>query len=312
MKLFAPLLPFALAAVLAAPASAATVSVVERDGGTALVYSADAGEYNELSLMLQGGRFTVQDGTTGFRDTLPVRAEPPCSRNDDPYGMDMIDAYCPPQGVVLLDLDLGDENDFVSVGAMTATDFPSVIDLGAGSDRAHAGPQRDVVRGGAGDDTVTGGTGRDTLLGGEGDDAIDAADGGVPDAIACGPGYDTVKADLVDHTAEDCELVGIGPDQPQQIVMRLEPFAAGVLSRLTCADACDVEAELLLGARRVVGAASGHRDDAGRVTLRTRLRPGMARRIRRIERPRLTLRTTVAVAGAPTTIVRKRVRLRLR
>jgi hypothetical protein len=299
----------ASAFAFAAPAPAATVGVADRDGGRTLVYAADPGEFNELTIMLQGGRFTVQDGTVGFRETLPVRAEHPCSPNDSPERMDMFDAFCPPQGVALLDLAVGDENDYVSIGSMSATDYPTVIDLGTGSDRVYAGPQRDVVRGGTGDDTLTGNAGRDTLLGGAGDDAVAAADGGVPDEIACGDGYDTVKADLVDVTAEDCELVGIGPDQPQQIVMRVEPAPSGLLSRLSCPAACEVESELVLGARRVVGTGRARRDAAGRLVLRTRLRRGMARRIARLARPRLTLRTTVSVDGAPTTIVRRRVRL---
>jgi hypothetical protein len=55
----------------------------------------------------------------------------------------------------------------------------------------------DVLRGGRGRDCLSGGGGRDRLL------ARDHS----PDALTCGPGRDSVRADAYDHVARDCETV---------------------------------------------------------------------------------------------------------
>jgi Ca2+-binding RTX toxin-like protein len=329
--LLAPLVIAAIAALGAAvPASAATVGIEDGESGKVLRYVAEPGEWNELYIMLQSGRFTIQDGTSGTRDTLFVAAEPPCVRDATPLSIPMlIDAYCPPDGVSAIAVDVADGNDYVSVGAMLGTDFPSTIAAGAGADRVSGGPQGDDVRGDADNDTLSGNNGRDLLSGGEGDDLIEAADV-FPDRVSCGPGYDQVVADLIDVAAEDCELVAIGAGQPAVIVMRVQEAPtligvsrSGLRSRVNCPAACEVKSELLIASRsataalagarrrsRLVGRGRASRSAPGILGVRTRLLSGAARRLRRLGRPPLTLRTTVTSGGTNVTVLQGRVRLR--
>lgn len=64
----------------------------------------------------------------------------------------------------------------------------------------------DVVCGLGGSDTIAGGAGSDRLFGEDGDDQVLAQDGEF-DVVGCGPGRDTVAADLLDLVGRDCELV---------------------------------------------------------------------------------------------------------
>src|SRR5438552_19037267 len=83
-------------------AAAGTVGIA----GDTLRYDAKPGEFNELNVMLQGGEFTIQDGTSGTRDTLFVTARPPCRHDDTPQpSPGLMDAYCPPQGVERIAID---------------------------------------------------------------------------------------------------------------------------------------------------------------------------------------------------------------
>jgi hypothetical protein len=65
----------------------------------------------------------------------------------------------------------------------------------------------DHLAGGRGDDFLDGGPGRDVVDGGDGDDRVAVGYDGARDRVRCGPGVDTVTADLVDTVASDCELV---------------------------------------------------------------------------------------------------------
>lgn len=75
----------------------------------------------------------------------------------------------------------------------------------------------DLVRGGAGPDDIYGGPKGDALYGQGGNDFINDGnyrDMGAPtrgdnsrDAIYCGPGFDTVRAEPIDFVARDCEDV---------------------------------------------------------------------------------------------------------
>ncbi len=193
---------------LASPAFAANVRVEEG----ALVYTAAAGEYNELNIMLQSGRLTIQDGTSGRASTLPVTAEPPCEAYDNGDSSGMMDATCPADVERML-IDVGEGGDYVGIGGMTSTPYPTVISTGEGGDRVWGGPSADDVRSGDGDDTITGNGGRDVVTAGAGDDTIAVVDG-FPDEIACGEGYDLVDADDVD-VLDGCENVRIGsPERP--------------------------------------------------------------------------------------------------
>lgn len=64
----------------------------------------------------------------------------------------------------------------------------------------------EVICGLGGADTITGGRGTDRLFGESGNDWINAKDGAF-DVVGCGPGTDTVAADLVDLVGRDCERV---------------------------------------------------------------------------------------------------------
>lgn len=85
-----------------------------------------------------------------------------------------------------------------------------------GPDDLRGGGDKDEVYGGRGGDRVLGGTGRDALYGGPGDDRIKSMDlqeenqfEGNPDRVRCGPGEDTVDADVSDRgrVSDDCENV---------------------------------------------------------------------------------------------------------
>jgi hypothetical protein len=76
-------------------------------------------------------------------------------------------------------------------------------------------PRADSILGRAGNDRLTGGLGADFLNGGAGRDIISAGSGndrvtaeydGARDSVVCGPGLDTVTADLLDSVATSCEL----------------------------------------------------------------------------------------------------------
>jgi hypothetical protein len=67
---------------------------------------------------------------------------------------------------------------------------------------------RDVIATGAGADSILAGAGRDDVDAGPGDDLVSVEYDGARDTARCGPGLDTVTADLLDTIAADCELVG--------------------------------------------------------------------------------------------------------
>jgi hypothetical protein len=323
-------LALAVSAALLLVTGTAFAGTVGIDDHT-LYYKAAPGEFNELNVMLQSGEFTIQDGTGGTRDTLPVTAKPPCRHDDTPQpSPGLMDAYCPPAGVERIAVELGDGNDYAGIGAMAATDYPSTIDGGEGADQIFAGPQGDDVHGGPGNDTITGNAGRDVLSGDDGDDAINAADN-LPDRVSCGPGYDSVNADFIDTVSEDCELINIGA-QPQQVIMNGPPAPSlgtlvdhGLGAHLVCAAACEARADLLLPAgatkasaavraaasSRLLATGHGHRGSAGKLTVVTRLRHGAASKLRRLHPKRLMLRATVTNGGA-TTVLQRSVRMRKR
>jgi hypothetical protein len=188
----------------ASPAGAATVGVGH--GGT-MRYATAAGELNELYINLQDGRFTIQDGTVGSRDTLYVRATPPCEHDTTPQpSWSLIDAYCPVGGVTRIAIALRDGDDVLSLGGIGPLDYPAKVDAGVGNDRIRGGSRDDSLFGGPGDDTLDGAGGADLLSGGGGDDVIDAQDG-VADRIACGAGLDRVTSDALDRVDASCEIV---------------------------------------------------------------------------------------------------------
>jgi Ca2+-binding RTX toxin-like protein len=75
---------------------------------------------------------------------------------------------------------------------------------GAGADRIVGNPSGNRLHGRGGNDSIVGGSAEDRVEGDEGDDTIDTRDG-VYDSVDCGPGADTVYADLGDSTT-NCEI----------------------------------------------------------------------------------------------------------
>ncbi|HEX8208125.1 MAG TPA: hypothetical protein VF587_18830 [Solirubrobacteraceae bacterium] len=316
---------------LASPASAADVKVVDGD----MVYTAAPGEANELTIMLQGGRITIQDGTVGFAATQPVTPAPPCEPQSSGWVGDMIDAYCPAD-VRRFVIDVGDGTDYVSVGAMTTTPYPTVVTLGDSGDRLWGGPSADEVDAGDGDDTITPNAGRDTIAAGAGDDTIEAVDG-FPDDIDCGEGYDLVDADDVD-SVEGCENVrtgsptqlplppapeppaapeppvvepaaGVAPPRIVDVITRWPTRARlarlGIVARVLCGADCYMTSELRLRGR-VIGEGRSVGSAGQIASIRTRLVPGAMRRLRALRRPRLTLRLA-NTSGGRTTILSRRI-----
>lgn len=99
----------------------------------------------------------------------------------------------------------------VTVGLVLMS--PSIAEALAPTMRGTVGG--DELRGSAGDEEISGlggadelhgGPGGDVLLAGAGDDFVAAADG-EQDLVLCGPGADTVSADLTDLVSRDCEAV---------------------------------------------------------------------------------------------------------
>lgn len=95
-----------------------------------------------------------------------------------------------------------------------AADF---LDADSNDANTVRGVGNDTVSGGAGADSIYGGPDNDSLSGGRGDDFINDGryrDDGAPtrgdnsrDAIDCGPGRDTVRAERIDAVSNDCERV---------------------------------------------------------------------------------------------------------
>jgi Ca2+-binding RTX toxin-like protein len=166
----------ALGAVGAGSALASTVS----KSGSALTYTAAAGEVNQTVVSLASGTYTVQDsGAT-------ITAGAGCS------SVDANKATCAGAGIASINVNAGDMNDLVWITAPT-----NAIVTGAdGNDALVGGNGNDVLIGCAGDDNLSGGGGADTLLDGAlncaggGNDTLDGGTG--PDQIHGGPGTDTV------------------------------------------------------------------------------------------------------------------------
>ncbi len=86
---------------------------------------------------------------------------------------------------------------------LVGTDYADDIRAEGGDDKIH---------GMRGPDRLDGGRGKDLLKGGRGDDFIESIDlrdeeNGYRDVVECGPGIDTVDADLNDRISRDCEDV---------------------------------------------------------------------------------------------------------
>ena len=154
----------------------------------------------------------ANDGTTYQPDVDNVRSDVEqlvgTNRDDTFVGNDLVQR-----------IDGAAGNDSIAGGG-----GDDILEGGLGIDTIDGGAGLDTIAGGPDNDTVTGGTGYDIINGDAvdllitGNDTIDSVDGG-PDYVACGPGTDSVTADLVDEIAaqsqDNCESVTrISPPAP--------------------------------------------------------------------------------------------------
>jgi hypothetical protein len=121
----------ALAALAPATASAATIELVSVPGGKELRYVAGPGEFNNVYVNLYEGKIVVQDGYN--YGVIPVTAVSPCEAQ--PYAPASSPTWhCPASGVTSIYVDLGDEADTASIGAMSSLLIPVHVLGGAGND----------------------------------------------------------------------------------------------------------------------------------------------------------------------------------
>jgi hypothetical protein len=193
-------------------APAANAATVEVSAGT-LRITATPGEYNAIDVASSGSALAVADSGA------PLTLGPGCV----PQG---IEALC--TGATRIAADLGDGDDVLTVSAP----LPAELQGGEGNDTLTAagaadtlsgGPGFDTLSGGEGDDRLDGGTGGDLADGGSGDDSIVLRDR-VSDNAACGPGSDTVRAEVLDQLDFACERVDYGPPGSAG---RLRPIRGG-------------------------------------------------------------------------------------
>jgi hypothetical protein len=100
----------------------------------------------------------------------------------------------------------------VAIGIL-GTDRSETIRGTPSADRIFARRGNDTVLGLAGADVLAGGAGRDRVDGGRGADLLALVDG-ERDSASCGPGRDTVVADIEDAVRTDCETVTRAPALP--------------------------------------------------------------------------------------------------
>jgi Ca2+-binding RTX toxin-like protein len=206
-----------LAGAALAPA-AAQASMVYTSGSGAesvVLYDADTGESNDLSIELgSDGSFVFSDPGALPDDSgsSPVRVAGTCTL--DPADPTEHTARCPGSAVQLI-IRVSDGADHVAIGAGVAPagapgDFPVSVEGGDGSDTLTGAAGREMFDGGDGPDTVDAGDGNDLVFGAAGDDHLfagpgddatvsggegaDEADGGPGnDALYGGPGDDRLR-----------------------------------------------------------------------------------------------------------------------
>ena len=169
-----------------AGAQAAVASTLAVQGGTALQFTAGAGETNDVTVSRSATLYTVTDPGSTIAPTGPCAS------------VNANTATCPATGVSAVSVALGDLND-------AATVDPSLT-LGV---TLNGGAGNDTLTGGAGDDRIDGGDGNDAITGGAGDDVL-SGDGGA-DNVQGGAGDDTILSGAFD-AAPDVFGGGAGTD----------------------------------------------------------------------------------------------------
>lgn len=232
-------------AVGAAPASAATVEVVERADplptATAVVRAAP-GETNVLSYAISEGGHRVH-----VRDyRLPLTAGRGCEQVEESTVRCTLgaapDRSDPPRPS--LEVDLGDGND-----AIEGFGEPAVaLNGGAGDDYlASYGPGPGVLDGGPGADRLQGSNGDDTLRGGTGPDRLESGWGGA----------DTLEGDPPDAVPAPDRMVGSDDPEPDTVTYAGRPAPAYVDLTVPGQDGAAGEGDDLVGIEHVVGGLGG-------------------------------------------------------
>jgi Ca2+-binding RTX toxin-like protein len=233
-----------LLALVSAGALASTVHTrVQR-----VWYTAAPGEVNNLTISLTGTDFRLSDpGAT-------ITAMPACTA----FGSA---ATCSSASIRGITVSGGDGADAV----VNTTATRSTLSGGDGNDSLEGGTGEDILRGNQGVDTHTGGLGNDL---------IDAR-GDRGDIVSCGDGMDTVRADISDSVALDCETVDRGvplpvpPTDPGQAP--LSPAAGALLgpaeTRTLDPGACSQDKLGTASNDRLAGSGFGDNLFASRATM---------------------------------------------
>ncbi len=204
--------------LVAAPAQGASVS----GGNGEVLYNADEGEKNNLTVKPNGAEFEVTDSGAQVTVGDGCRSEGPFLSPAPPPAL-FPDFPSPPpvaaEGAVirctktrLARVFLKDGDDTASVTGFPDGFKPRIVG-GSGNDTLRTGLGAEFF-GGAGDDVLEGGPGEDILdadgdfdEAGRGNDTIRARGGG-RDFVDCGPGNDSAEVDATDVPAADSDPDG--------------------------------------------------------------------------------------------------------
>lgn len=178
-----------LAAALTAPQVAAASTVSAENGR--ITITAAPGENNKMTFNEGDGSYQITE------EGNPIEAGPGCNKAPGAQRVG-----CPATGTTLLQADLGDGDDSLTVSA----GLPSEIEGGPGNDTIVGGFGDDVIRGGDGADGLDGNTGNDSLISGAGDDFLSGGAG--DDSVQSGDGNDKVNG----NEGNDTLTAGDGND----------------------------------------------------------------------------------------------------
>ncbi|HEY3018766.1 MAG TPA: hypothetical protein VGJ32_01155 [Solirubrobacteraceae bacterium] len=144
----------------AGPAAAAQLSV-SQNTDRMLVYKAEPGERNQITVARDGGSLTLTDPGAG--DITMTHADGAgCKRTTGSVTCDKL-------GDLRLKINAGDGDDTVTVSSPAGVR----VEGDGGDDVLAGGDGADTLDGGAGDDRLSGGGGADSLRGGDGADTAD-------------------------------------------------------------------------------------------------------------------------------------------
>ena len=272
-----------LALPAAAPAATLSIKPNAETGGKRIQFLAGPGELNQLNANLFDDRFVFQDSSKP-----PFAAGDGCQMQANVYYQGQV-AECPAQGIDLLDIRLGAENDYVFVAPMSRPNVPALVAGGPGNDDATGAMLADRIFGEGGSDQLAGREGADVLVGGAGDDDIKtgalsygdngqrrSTDDNAVDRVWCGTGFDSVTADPTDVVAKDCEVVNgekrsvedvldapevpplddLSPEIPTILLdIEIDPLAEvlrdGLLVTAGCSATCTITPELRVSEKLV-------------------------------------------------------------